>query len=375
METINPPTFEDPLSGLSAPVRLGRRHAGRGALWAKLQGMEASLHFLERHPQTTPEVRSQSRQLRERLGQASEYLAGARHGLFFHPDVFLGVVQEVAADMLLLMPVDMLAVEARGVEEQFHRNIHDPIARATWLGSDEKPGPLREATQWVAQRSVQTEGLGAEETSRLLQARHVLRNALRMVNEHSDMHSRQLSFALLIRIWSCVLLLGMFLVSVMVDRSLWLENNGEAKTELLGLSLLGAAGAIVANMISETPMLVSSGPLWRHVVYYLFVRPALGAFAAFLFYLLERSQLLFGFTAGNGDATQQGHPPIRIVLGGAQAIEYAYALISIAVGFSAEKLLGATMDRVLGRLFSMADKSVSSPSVPSNLPPTPLSNR
>ena len=363
MEAINPLPIQDPLTRDAPPDGLGRHRPGRGALWAKVQGMEATLRFLESHPQVTAGRRLQLGQLIERLAQARKCIAGRR---FFqsNDDMCLGLVHELEADLLLIMPLDMLGMEAQRVEEQFRRNIDDPIARATWLGSRKRPGPLRVTAQWMIQKAGRVEGLGTEETAQLLSARHVLRNALRMVNEHADLHTRQLSFALQIRIWSCVLLVLMFLGSLLLQEGLWLRNGGEARAELLSLVILGAAGAIVANMLSETPVLVSSGPLWRHVAYYLLVRPSLGAFAAFLFYLLARSQLLFGFEVGNGDV-QQGQPPIRIALGGAQAIDYAYALISIAVGFSAEKLLGATMDGVLGRLFSVAEQSVTSTRVPS----------
>jgi hypothetical protein len=129
---------------------------------------------------------------------------------------------------------------------------------------------------------------------------------------------------------------------------------------IMALNLLGAAGAIVANLLSERPVNSGGGPKWGQFAYYLFIKPYIGAFAAFLFYLLAQSQLLFSI----GTSSSTSRAPIHIVLGGELSMVCAYVVFFIAAGFSAEKFLGSAMDRVLNRLFKMADKTESSPDVP-----------
>ncbi|WP_164000260.1 hypothetical protein [Pyxidicoccus caerfyrddinensis] len=175
---------------------------------------------------------------------------------------------------------------------------------------------------------------------------------------------------------SGALLVLLFVAAFFFNLDVWLPPPQGALTPavlrlplpLVSLVLLGAGGAIVANMTSDPPVLAARGPVWRQFFYYLFVRPAIGAFAAFLFYLLARSGLLFSIESATGQTSAAQPPAIRIVLGNLRAVDYAYAIVSIAVGFSADRVLGSTMDQVLNRLFRMADKSLQSPDVPAPVP-------
>lgn len=364
---------------LSAPGArgLGSWYPSRGVLWAKLQGLESTVRILQ--VQASPEERPMLDQLLYRLELAKSCLEGPnkRPRVRMDDAQFWGLVHGVAADLLLLMPPGMLATQALEVDEQFRRNVQEPISRQTWLGLDGSSGPLPLAVKQVLRAASETAGDGADAGRGLMLARNVLRGALRMVNEQSDQRFRQLAFALLVRSLSGALLTLLFIAAFLFNIDAWLPPAPEARSvfalelplPLVSLILLGAGGAIVANMTSEPPVLAARGPVWRQFVYYLFVRPAIGAFAAFLFYLLARSGMLFGIESATEQTTMEQPPAIRIVLGSTLAVQYAYAIISIAVGFSADRVLGSTMDKVLGRLFSMADKSVQSPDLPASMPP------
>lgn len=337
----------------------------RGELPAKLQDLESTLRLLQ--TQVSPGEARMLGQLLHRLTVARDCLQGSGERRRFRADEaqFWEIVHGVAADMLLVLPPTMLATKAIEVDEQFRRNIQEPIARQTWLGADGLVGPLPQAVRTVMKIS----GGSASDDAGLLHARNVLRGALRLVNEQTDQHVRQLAFALLVRSLSSALLVLLFLAAFFFERKAWLPlskevtfgTSEELKLPLVSLVLLGAGGAIVANMSSEPPVLAARGPAWRQLLYYLFVRPAIGGFAAFLFYLLAQSGLIFGIETTTGSPISPQPPATRIVLGSDTARHYAYAIISIIVGFSADRVLSPVMDQVLNRLSLLANKSVLSP--------------
>ncbi|WP_375766227.1 hypothetical protein NR798_31615 [Archangium gephyra] len=359
------------------PHRTGKR-------WAKLRSLESTLRFLEEQQegQTTLQARSVIKNLRERLKQAESWLESRRWRPHFPLEncQFWELIHGIAADLLLLLPLDMLATEALMVEENFRRNIHEPIARATWLGADDKPGPLCNAVRCVRELSHRVEGLKPDEELKLRHARQVLRSAQRQVLRHSDRYFLQLDLTMMIRTLSGALLVLLFILTLVghlpaqfagliLKNPIELPWKGPAMSTL-SLILLGAGGAITANMLSDKPVLVMRGPFWRQFVYYLFVKPSIGAVAAFLFYLLAVSQLFFSIETATpvvGPLLQgpgQLQPALRIVLGNNEALVCTYAILIIAVGFSAERFLSPIMDRVMNKLFITAEKTESSPGTP-----------
>lgn len=362
-----------------------RRIAPRGMLWAKLQRMESTLLLLKNRPQASPEDRAFIDHLLERLEMARASITKRKKGeerarVLVNSTLFWSLVHEISADMLLVMPKEMLASEAMEVEQQFKQNIVAPQQRATWLGEDEKSGPLCVAVQRLQALVRRLEPPGPEEELELLHSRHVLRGALRQVNEHTDRAFQRLNLTLLIRGMSGALLLVLFFLAFLFNSAVWLSPPGDAEelwmtlARLISLIMLGAGGAIVANMLSEMPGLVTNGPRWRQFVFYLFIRPALGGFAAFLFYLLARSRLLFSIEAAPGPNDPELPPAIRIMLSTHEAVGFAYALIAIAVGFYAERVLGSTMDSVLDKLLRKAEKTVPTPGEPP-VPPDSRASR
>ncbi|MFY0530368.1 hypothetical protein ACN28I_46765 [Archangium gephyra] len=226
-----------------------------------------------------------------------------------------------------------------------------------------------------------------EEELKLRHARQVLRSALRLVLRHSDRYFLQLDLTMMIRSLSGTLLVLLFVLTLvgglpaqfagLILRSpIEVPWRGSAMSTL-SLILLGAGGAITANMLSDRPVLVMRGPFWRQFVYYLFVKPSIGAVAAFLFYLLAVSQLFFSIETatplGGPLAPLQGpgglQPALRIVLGNNEALVCTYAILIIAVGFSAERFLSPIMDRVMNKLFITAERTEAAPGTP--IPGTP----
>ncbi|WP_309897080.1 hypothetical protein [Archangium sp.] len=369
----------------------------KGALRAKVESLESSLLFLRGRLRDVPEGVSSVDQLLARLARAKACIIRDGRMLRRSTDssLFWMHVHEVAADMLLLLPVDMLAAEALSVEAHFRRNIHEPVARATWLGADEKSGPLCQAVLHVT-RHAQRDDLKPDK--RLAHDRNLLRGALRMVNKQADRYLRQLSLNMLLRSLSGGLLLLSFGLTYVFSLPKALTDFLQAETlafpglAILALSLLGAGGAIVANMLSEHPVLDLNGARWRQFAYQLFIKPSIGAFAAFLFYLLAQSQILFLIESPHSPpapasssalmarlgsvatpaapvAPPEIQPPVRITLGNEKALICAYVLLFIAVGFSAEKFLGPAMDKVLNKLFYTAEKNTRSPGMDTAPPP------
>ncbi|WPB80794.1 hypothetical protein KYC5002_16860 [Archangium violaceum] len=364
-----------------------------GKRWAKLRSMESTLNFLEeqQEAQRIPNVGSVIKNLRERLKQAEAWLESRRWKPRLPPDncQFWELVHGITADLLLILPLDMLATEALMVEENFRRNIREPIARATWLGNDEKSGPLCTAVRYVMEFAYRVEPPSPEGELKLRHARQILRSALRQVHRHSDRYFLQLDLTMMIRSLSGTVLVLMFVLMLvgelpaqfarLILRSpIELPWKGPAMSTL-SLVLLGAGGAITANMLSERPVLVMRGPVWKQFVYYLFVKPSIGAVAAFLFYLLAISQLFFSIETATASVSPLNplqdtaglQPALRIVLGNNEALVCTYAILIIAVGFSAERFLSPVMDRVMNKLFIMADKTEPSPGTPVPVPPPP----
>jgi hypothetical protein len=368
-------------------------------LRAKVESLESSLRFLRGRLRDVPEAVPSVDQLLARLAQAKACITQESRTRRRSRDntLFWMHVHEVAADMLLLLPVDLLAAEALSVESHFRRNIYEPVARATWLGADERSGPLCQAVLHVT-RHAQREDLKPDK--KLEHARSILRGALRMVNKQADRYLRQLSLNMLLRSLSGGLLLLSFGLTYVFSLPKALTDFLQEKelvfpgVAILALALLGAGGAIVANMLSEHPVLDLNGARWRQFAYQLFIKPSIGGFAAFLFYLLAQSQILFlmespdspsdppsslalmarvGSEANTAApvATPEIQPPVRITLGSEKALVCAYVLLFIAVGFSAEKFLGPTMDKVLNKLFYTAEKNARSPGTDTGTAPLP----
>lgn len=106
-------------------------------------------------------------------------------------------------------------------------------------------------------------------------------------------------------------------------------------------------------------LFVQGAPFIRYLLHPLLTKPILGAFAAAVVYAVAQSGLVFGIGVG----APQG-------LGGALAnhpgaIGYIHALLAIACGFAADKVLGDMIGSVLRRLEQKAEKTTAEKVEPS----------
>ncbi|WP_043430165.1 hypothetical protein [Cystobacter fuscus] len=114
----------------------------QGELRAKVESLASALRFLRGRLRDIPEGVPSLDHLLVCLVQAKACIAQDGRTLRRWRDnaLFWMHIHEVSADMLLLIPMDMLADEVMSLDAHFRRNIHEPVARATWQGADERSG-------------------------------------------------------------------------------------------------------------------------------------------------------------------------------------------------------------------------------------------
>ncbi|GMU05454.1 hypothetical protein [Corallococcus caeni] len=226
------------------------------------------------------------------------------------PFCFWQLVHEVDAMVLRILPESMLKERALSIRERFDRKVKDPTQKRLY----EEVLFLRDPVS--------------------THDRDMLAGALRLINEQVDKGFWMLAMNTIIQVMSAVMLV---LIVGVALRFYWNYFNYDSKGNILLFILLGAAGAIISNMTTKDPFILSVGPTTRYFVYYLFAKPALGGFAAAFFYLLVRS--------GSEYVTQW---PSNLLLG----------CIALAAGFSGDRFLGATMDKVMLNLFKSSEKTL-----------------
>lgn len=165
------------------------------------------------------------------------------------------------------------------------------------------------------------------------------------------------------------------------------------------LVLLGAMGALTSNMLTRSLLLATTGPTRRYILYNVFMRPVLGAVAAYVFVILALSGLLFQIEPDIAESTpparsapavyyvrvanppadnaqQDGKVPgegttepvhgsteaqkalVTITLSSQRQTLFAYFVFAFVCGFSADRILAKTLDQALQRLFTTAEKTL-----------------
>lgn len=384
---------------ISLRVRSRWHGSATQLLWSRLEYV-ASLHDLCLRKDPLPEGD------KDILAQCDEKLELARRCIDKKSQrwsfAFWSVIHEVDGLLLLVLPEEMLLPRALEIQQRFEAKVRDPVQRRLWLGEDGKSGPLPQAVQSLTGTS---RALNASPPwrERLLQCRHVLRGALEQVNIRVDKSFWQLSINVTIQIFSTVLLMAFFAAAFAFSRSLvegWRDML--VPWALLFFTLAGAAGATVSNMLSKERFVVATGATSRYFIYYLLVKPAIGAFAALLLVLLEQSRMLLAVVVSPRASVPPmlwsppvtipylpEAPPIvppaapalgpgaegpttalvQIVVDSEPAAFFALAALAVAVGFSADRMLSSMMDRVLGRLWTQSEKLNASPPETAERPP------
>jgi hypothetical protein len=325
-----------------------RRHfnPARETLWAKIAELEQSLRTL---PAARPEL----------IAQCRANLAAAKACIdhpWGHSHLAWRFLHRVDEDLLLALPDAQLHARALDVKTAFALSVTEPTTRSEWLGSASQKGRLAE----VVDRTGAAEGEGVTRAT----DRYLLREALRTVNDEVDRGFWVLSMNVLTTLWSG-LLLGVLMLGLAalwrwtsVPRIEAMEKPAVMNFALV--ALFGAMGAYVGNLLTRRDFLfVQGAPFIRYLLHPLLTKPILGAFAAAVVYAVAQSGLVLGIGAGAPQGlggALAGHP---------SAIGYVHALLAIACGFAADKVLGDMIGSVLRRLEQKAEKTTAEKVEPS----------
>lgn len=396
---------DNPLPDLLRRVGFRRRRGGYGSatqlLWNKLES-DASLHALcQAREDLTDEDRVLLKQCEDKLEVARRCLDKPTRRWSFS---FWQVIHEVDGLLLLVLPRHMLLPTALDIQQQFERRVTDATQSRLWLGANRIEGPLPQCVLMLSMdRPVgASAALPPLFPGQLAYCRHVLRGALGVINEQVDKTFWQLSINVSIQIFSTTLLLALFFIAFQgFSPSLVHEwPMSVVPMGMLVLSLAGAAGAVLSNMLSKQRFVVATGATSRYFAYHLLVKPVIGGFAALMLLFLEQSQLLLSVVirpeaetsaqaqapaadtgpAGAAEPDSDSRPPeptgddnnpavLHIHVSSRQAAFFTMAALAVVAGYSADRLLSSVMDSVLGRLLRQSEKLLP-PSAPPGTPPT-----
>jgi hypothetical protein len=369
------------LSEFSGVRKWKSRMSATQVLWGKLEGDAAQVAMSAHRPGLTEQERFILDQCCQKLTLAKECIDRT----FKRPFSFWELVHEVDALLLLVLPVEMLATQSLAVQQRFEQKVTNPVLRELWLGTEQAPGPLREAVQLLRSQLKPTEDPGSPQGltgERLARCRYILHGALSVMDAQRDKRFWQLSLNVSIQILSAILLLVLFGLALLAfDQTLLSDNLTKHQPDALVLfALCGMGGAVLSNMLSKERFVVSTGATVRYFFYYLFVKPLIGGFAALFLILLEQSGLLLSVVVTHGTtAPNPSQALVQIVVSSEAAAFFARAVLSVAVGFSADRMLSSMMDSVLGRLFRESERGAPPPAATPGDPPgfrrTPNSGR
>lgn len=322
----------------------GRFNSARETFWGKIVGIEQDLDPSRLIPDADHELRKRCLENVERARACCAKQRG-------HPNLAWVFLHRVDEDLLLLVRPAELKARALEVRTAFELNITEPSVRTLWLGTEGgDKGALVRAI----------ESLGQDDS-----AREILRAALQMVNEQVDRRFWRLSANVLTSVWSGVLLAMMMVLYAMlwnvVSRSTFsaLDALGQdVRADILPVIVLGAMGAFVSNLLTREDFLfIRGGPYWRYLLHPIVAKPVLSAFAAVFVYAMAQSSLIFSI--GNG-ASASNPAIVHLSVSEGRATAFAYAILAVVSGFSADKLLRGMIDAVLKRLEQKAEKTAKS---------------
>jgi len=287
------------------------------------------------------------------LDEAQACLVERRRSWLYgrNSDMFWAAIHQADEELILLMGQEQLAVAAIDVRNDFERSVSDSALRASWLRTT-IPAVIAELEKPSAP---------ALEEPQLRRYRHLVRGALHQLNDKTDREFWRLAMNTRVRVWSAVGFLGIMLVVLLCSSPLFGILRGEAGGAfqkifgMLGLFGLGAASAILSNMLYGQKINVPYGPTqtWWAVFYYLVVVPLVGAASGALLAGLTRSELLVSLRAGSGRPVVIGVDPA--------ARPFAYMIITAMGGFLGDRALRGAFEKVYEAMFREADKDSRTP--------------
>ncbi len=316
--------------------RTFRNFSASQLVWAKLERTAARAELLRAMSNPADQVHAEIfRECHAKLRLARECLDRPIRRTW----AFWELIHRVDELLLLVTPDEMLAAEATDVCARFDQKIKDPALRKAWMGADDRSGPLPAMIRRLP--VVTSPGTDATSTPQRgpppadgrrvpSEDRYALREALKLVNEQGDTNFWRLGSNVSVQLLSALLL-------VLLAIAFWYAQSharDRVIDKVISVAIFGTGGALVSNMISTKPLIVSIGATSRYFAYALFVKPVIGAFAAGFVYLLELSDFL---------KLPGGNEHLRLV-------------VALAAGFAGEWLLRPMMDKVLRTLSAKGDK-------------------
>ncbi|WP_147451011.1 hypothetical protein [Corallococcus llansteffanensis] len=361
---------ENPPPAILDLVGFRRRSSRYGSatqlLWNRLENDASLCELCWIRKDLTAEDRVILEQCNQRLGVARRCLDKQLWRWSFS---FWQIIHEVDGLLLLVMPRHMLLPHALEIQQQFERRVTDSAQKTLWLGADRTSGPLPQCVRVLRGEALLSSDPEASlpEAERLARCRHVLWGAQGVINDRVDKTFWQLSINVSIQVLSTLLLITLSLIALLgFNRSLVTTWPGELVPQgLLLFSLVGAAGAVVSNMLSKERFVVATGATSRFFAYHLLVKPAVGAFAALTLLFVEQSNLLLSVIPRDPVSAAGSNPALlNIVVRDWRAVFFTLAALSVAAGYSADRFLSSIMNNVLSRLLGQSEKLL-----PSSAPP------
>lgn len=320
-------------------------------LWAKLIDIKNVLETIEK--QNLNRAQSEILQgCKEKLEDARVSIDSGWKAIPFSSlctkkyKVFWGLVHRIDEDMMLLVQDEELLSKAIDVKTFFDLNIKERSTREEWLGGSGQKGKLIKAIE------------GLEKGNYSLESRHIIKEALRIVNERMDRTFWILSLNTLVSLYSSLFLAlaaAAFWCLGYVSR-LKAATSCDVGNLVMPIAFLGLMGAYISNLVTKKDFLFIKGPFWRFFLHHLVAKPVLSSVAAVFLLFLAKSRLVFSVNpiADPGTPAMTGVVSINV---DPKDAGYVYAVLAVASGFSADKVLRGMIDRVLRKLEENAEKT------------------
>ncbi len=338
----------------SKPGALSFMNPATERLLSKLTDLEETLKLLKEQHRDDEHAKIIIDTCETYLNKARDYLGQRGWGWSCpfsgrkHPHLVWELLHRVDECFILLLKKEELVSRAITLKTSFDLNIKEEKVRKEWVGEEGKEGRFKK----IIDELEKGENLEANTI--------VLRDALKIVNEQMDRTFWQLSMNTLTSVWS-----GTFLAVLMAIA--WYANpwglicllKGQNLCEnYLILIILGLMGAYLSNLITKEDFLyVRGGPFWRYFLHNLFAKPVTSAFAAVFIFFIEKSRLIFSISPQENGTEGSKVSEIITFNVSPDSTGYVYAVLAIASGFAAEKILRSTIDGVLKKLEQKAEKS------------------
>jgi hypothetical protein len=262
-----------------------------------------------------------------------------------HPHLMWELLHRVDEKSILLIDGDELYSAAIDVKTSFDLNIKEEKLRAEWIGDK---GVFKDILDQVKKKEQNT----------MLANRYLIRDALRLINEKTDCSYWQLSMNIMTSVLSGLILAVLLILALKCQPIIPFQDLGQSggfKSTFVALVGLGLTGAYLSNLLTREDFLyVRGGPFLRCLLHNIFSKPVMSAFAAVFMFGLERTKLIFSL--GTQAASTKVAEIISINVN-QDYIGYAYAVLAIVSGFSADKILRSMFDKVLKKLEQKAEKT------------------